>query len=123
VPQGAYTLPGIVSGSAAVQITENSLHTGIWKVHVRYKDYSDDGTTTLNGYEKVSGSSPAITARVNWDSYIVQRDEGLHIFNYKYTNVGGVHLKINLADPIFTATGALKTLVNGVLYTQPDNGT
>jgi hypothetical protein len=132
IPQGTYTLAGERGGTAVIQITENPASTGIAQVQATYQNYSDDGSSFLNGQESVASSTPdALTIQVLWKSSITQLIEGGHptvpitnnVLNYKSTSDEGFNLTINLLNTIFDATGTLQSFVDGVLYAQPANGT
>lgn len=122
VPPGNYTLNGKAFGHATVQFSGD---TKIDRVVVNYTDYSDDGEHALNGYEDVTVSvkPPQVWEnKLDWYSDIVQT-RGDAITGTKRTGAGGFHLQIDAMTNIFEANGTLVTIVDGVKYEQPANGT
>ncbi|WYZ43706.1 hypothetical protein EsH8_VII_000142 [Colletotrichum jinshuiense] len=124
VKPGNYTLRGKVSGVADVSITPDSTSvSGLGSVSVNYSDYSDDGDHVLNGHEDVTVKIllPNFwTNQVDWVSDIVQTGV---VNATKKTGPGGFHLVIDAELNIFNANGTLTTVIDGVEYKQPANGT
>ncbi|TDZ71695.1 hypothetical protein CTRI78_v001990 [Colletotrichum trifolii] len=124
VAPGNYTLRGKRSGVARVGITPDADSvSGLGSVSVVYEDYSDDGEHVLNGHEDVTVKIllPNFwTNQVDWVSDIVQTGV---VNATKKTGPGGFHLIIDAEKNIFEANGTLTTVIDGVEYTQPANGT
>jgi hypothetical protein len=120
-PQGDYTLPGKISGTAKIKIAENAARTTISTVAVTYTNYSDDGYHVLNGTESTTTTNPSPTLnKVDWHSDLVQTG---CVTATKKTSSDGFHLTIDILTNIFEATGTLTTTIDGRTYTQPANGT
>ncbi|KAH8652620.1 hypothetical protein BGZ60DRAFT_387669 [Tricladium varicosporioides] len=124
IPAGNYTLRGRASGVAEVQLVADPL--GLAKygtVAINYTNFSDDSNHVLNGYEQVTTilttSQPWLN-KLDWYSDLVQT--GI-VQATKKTSVNGFHLMIDAALNVFNANGTLTTTINGVVYSQPANGT
>ncbi|KAH7115330.1 hypothetical protein B0J11DRAFT_496426 [Dendryphion nanum] len=117
---GNYTLRGKSSGAAHVQFIGVK---GIDSVEVNYSNFSDDGKHFIDGWEKVTRTIllPNVwNNRIDWYSDLV----GSGAFNAsKKTGPGGFHIEIDAILNIFNANGTLTTIVDGVEYHQPANGT
>ncbi|KAL7626101.1 hypothetical protein AAE478_002871 [Parahypoxylon ruwenzoriense] len=121
VPGGNYTLQGSASGFAEVAIETNADGTSVDSVAVTYDNYSDDGLTFLDGTEKVTVRNPTITLNdVDWYSDLVQSGQTNAT---KKTSPDGFHISIDALTNVFEAVGTLSTTVEGIVYTQPANGT
>ncbi len=132
LPAGRYSLAGQKTGYAVVQIKDNAAGTAIQQVNVVYHNYSNDGVTTLNGSESATAFFPSFSQTiVHWVSNITQsgynidlsNGKSVFVVNKKITSPGGFNLSIDVITNIFEATGKLSSRVDGVLYTQPANGT
>jgi hypothetical protein len=120
-PSGVYTLDGLSSGFAEVVFTETDNGLALSSVAAKYKNFSDDGLTFLNGFENVTSRNPTITLNlVDWYSNLVQTG-GTQAT--KKTSCNGFHLAIDVLLNNFEANGTLTTTVNGTRYKQPANGT
>lgn len=123
-PQGTYTLSGKSSGSAKVDIVWDETRTAVKTVSLRYKRYSDDGKSFLDGTERVTRVSHSTTlTSLDWYSDLVKTGRGGKALATKKTSADGFHLTIDLWETVFQATGTLTTTVGGKTYTQPANGT
>ncbi|KAF4624551.1 hypothetical protein G7Y89_g13618 [Cudoniella acicularis] len=119
--QGVYTLKGKVTGSAKVNITENSSKTAILTVAVSYSGYSDDGLNFITGTESVTSTNLSPTLNhVDWYSRLTSTGQAL---STKRTSPDGFHLNIDVLLNLFDANGTLTTTINGQVYKQPANGT
>ncbi|KAH6671010.1 hypothetical protein B0J14DRAFT_628035 [Halenospora varia] len=124
VPEGNYTLHGRASGIAEVQlIADFSDLTKYKTLAVNYTNFSDDGEHILNGYEVVTTiptpSQPWLN-KLDWFSDLVQT--GI-VQATKKTSADGFHLMIDAVLNVFNANGTLTTTIDGVVYSQPANGT
>lgn len=120
IPAGNYVLRGKVSGSAQVRLTASAGHDDISSVEVSYTHYSDDGTHIIDGSEKVMRTNPTPTLeQLDWHSDLTE--SGV-LKGTKKTSPEGLGLKIDIAMPVFQATGTLTTTVDGHAYRQPGNG-
>lgn len=119
-PPGNYTLKGKSSGVAHVQlIGVREIDT----VAVNYTNFSDDGEHFIDGWEKVTRTIllPNFWSnRIDWYSDLVQSGA---VNATKKTSPGGFHLEIDAVLNIFNANGTLTTVIDGVEYKQPANGT
>ncbi|KUJ09831.1 uncharacterized protein LY89DRAFT_597706 [Mollisia scopiformis] len=120
VPAGNYTLSGNVSGYAEVGFIMNSANTSIGTVAATYYNYSDNGENYISGTEQVAASSPSATL-IHVDWYSDLHSTGISNSS-KITGPGGFHFEIDLEENKFYANGSLTTIVDGVVYTQPANG-
>jgi hypothetical protein len=113
IPAGNYTLAGKVSGYAQVSFLTNS-------VAVTYYNYSDNNINFIFGSEQVAATYPSATlTHIDWYSELY----GAGISNSsKITGPGGFRFEIDLEENKFYANGTLTTTVDGVVYTQPANG-
>lgn len=123
VKAGNYTLTGNTSGHAKVQfIGEPRIN----RVIVAYTDYSDDDDEhVLNGFEDVTvtTTSPKVWEnKLDWYSDIVQTRAGA-VTGTKVTSPEGFHLRIDAMTNVFETNGTLTTIVDGVRYEQPAEGT
>ncbi|WP_329539064.1 TolB family protein [Streptomyces sp. NBC_01358] len=119
--ESTYALRGKAAGSATVEIKWNEQHTEVRTVSARYRNYSDDGRTFLNGTESVTRTNLSLTNnRLDWYSDLKQHGA---VQAEKKTGPDGFHLTIDLFTTTFHATGTLTTTVNGRTYQQPLNGT
>jgi hypothetical protein len=120
-PAGTYTLRGGVSGEAQVEIAWNAQNTAVGTVSVSYTNFSDDGYHVLNGTESVTRRNPStFVSELDWYSDL--RQTGCAT-GTKVTSPDGFHLRIDVLQTVFEATGTLTTTVDGRTYTQPANGT
>jgi hypothetical protein len=120
-PAGTYTLQGRVFGEAEVEITWNAENTAISTVAASYTDFSDDGYHVLNGTESVTRRTPStFVSELDWYSDLEQTG---CTTGTKVTSPDGFHLRIDILQTVFDATGTLTTTVDGRTYTQPANGT
>lgn len=118
---GNYTLKGKKSGSASVSIAYGRHNPSIMTVGATYHNFSDDGLSFISGSEKVTSTPLSITLnRVDWFSDIVSTGQQK---GTKKTGPGGFHLEIDAMTNIFNANGTLTTVLDGVVYKQPANGT
>ncbi len=121
LPSGSYTLRGTVSGAANVTIVTDANTTTIQKIAVEYHNFSDDGGSTLNGFENVTVTTPFVgQVEAQWYSDIIQTGE---TYGTKKTTPGGFNLSVNIFENIFVAEGNLTTIIYGVAWYQPANGT
>lgn len=137
-----YTLMGSVSGFANVTIGENKT------IAVHYTNFSnaDAEDLVLNGYENVTVRllTPTLN-HVDWFSDLIQtrtvvdRREGMRaggvvlqqsmpdvhdtVVNTKKTSEDGFHISIDVLTNVFDAKGTLTTIINGLVWRQPENGT
>ncbi|KAH7121440.1 hypothetical protein EDB81DRAFT_766257 [Dactylonectria macrodidyma] len=119
-PAGNFTLRGRRRGFADVEIIDDDSGS-INEVAVTYHKFSDDGVTFLNGFERVKTSSLSSTlTHIDWYSNLTQTGNAT---NTKKTSSDGFHLDIDVLTNIFDANGTLSTTLDGVVYTQPANGT
>ncbi|KAH8883078.1 hypothetical protein GQ53DRAFT_811736 [Thozetella sp. PMI_491] len=115
---GTYRLAGQVTGYASVVLTGDS---SIVAVSVSYSNYSDDGTTFLNGNENVTNVNTGTSiVHLDWFSDLVQT--GPDLYATKTTSPDGFHGEIDVLVNIFNANGTLTTTINGQAYEQPLNG-
>jgi hypothetical protein len=122
LPAGTYTLRGKVFGTARFTVTENAARSAVASVSASYTNYSDDGVHVINGTESAAGSTSALTLlTVDWHSNLTLT--GCETGNKVTSEPGGFHLEIDLAEPVFQATGTLTTTIDGHVYRQPANGT
>ncbi|GIC84239.1 TolB family protein [Aspergillus udagawae] len=123
VPAGNYTLFGKTTGLAHVRLTAYPGLGGLKAVDVNYTNYSDDGQHFIHGYESVtltlSTSNPWLN-KLDWYSGLTQTGA---VNASKLTGPGGFHLSIDALTNILEANGTLTTTIDGVIYTQPANGT
>ncbi|KAK0118030.1 hypothetical protein ONS95_012340 [Cadophora gregata] len=124
-PQGTYKLTGKVSGSAKVNITYDALGVVVRTVALDYQNFSDDGKNFLSGTEEVTvfpnvSKSPT-SLHTDWHSNLTRT--GSDGRSTKVTGPEGFHLDIDIMTNIFEANGTLTTVVDGVEYKQPQNGT
>ena len=120
IPEGAYTLKGVVSGSAKVTIEDVPDHSATLSVSVDYANFSDTRGNIINGTESVVQTRPKpTTVALVWRSNLIQSGT---ISAAKTTSPDGFNLTIDILTNIFHATGALTTTVNGKTYRQPKNG-
>lgn len=119
-PRGNFTLEGLETGSADVMIVEDDSRTSITTVRVTYREFSNDGLLFLNGNEQVTyrveGNSLPI---LEWHSNLTQHGE---TNGTKMTSPGGFFLTVDMFHNVFEANGTLTTTLDGVVYTQPQNG-
>ena len=121
VPDGTYTLKGVISGSARVTIMQNATRTWEESVAVDYTNYSDIPGYVINGAESVIATRPNVyTEDVRWLSDL---DQNGKVKATKLTSADGFHLIINIVTNLFNATGTLTTTIDGHEYVQPGNGT
>jgi hypothetical protein len=122
LPAGTYTLRGKVFGTARFTVTENAARSAVASVSASYTNYSDDGVHVINGTESAAGSTSALTLlTVDWHSNLTLT--GCETGTKVTSEPGGFHLEIDLAEPVFQATGTLTTTIDGHVYRQPANGT
>jgi len=120
IPEGTYTLPGRISGSASVTIKQTDNHRGIKTVSVVYKDYSDFRGNIINGTEDVTQlPSKPTTFSLDWHSNLVQSGK---ISGTKITSPDGFKASIDVFTNVLQATGTLTTTVDGKTFVQPGNG-
>lgn len=120
-PAGTYTMAGDASGEAEVEIVWNDENTTVSTVSVSYTDYSDDGFHVLDGTESVTRRNPSmLVSELDWHSDLEQT--GCTTAT-KTTSPDGFHLRIDVLETVFEATGTLTTTIDGRTYTQPANGT
>lgn len=120
---GNYSLYGRTCGYANVTIVPTSSGKGVATVAVTYYNFSSDGLSILNGYERVSAQQPSLAMNhVDWYSDLVQTVNGTRHATKK-TSSDGFHLSINVMKNIFNANGTLTTTIDGIIYQQPQNGT
>ncbi|KAG6364973.1 hypothetical protein INS49_006578 [Diaporthe citri] len=125
VAPGEYTVRGRASGFADVSYTADpNTVSGVGRASVNYTDFSDDGGHILDGHEDVTVKillPDFWTNEVDWVSDIVQTGV---VNGTKKTSPGGFHLIIDSEQNYFNATGTtLTTIIDGVEYKQPANGT
>jgi hypothetical protein len=123
LPAGHYTLRGKASGIAQVQLTAYPGFEGFKTVAVNYTNYSDDGRHFIHGWESVTLTLSEWNPRWNhldWYSDLTQTGT---VRATKRTGPGGFHLSIDAMENIFEANGTLTTTVDGIVYSQPANGT
>lgn len=96
-PVGRRVVPGRASGTAVLQF-RGDYASGSWRV--RYRNYSDDGRTTISGTESIRVPSALVPATYDVDL----RSRGARTGNMRG------HLSI---DPRGTTTGDLRTQVDG----------
>ncbi|KGO46540.1 hypothetical protein PEX1_042500 [Penicillium expansum] len=120
LPFGNYTLTGQVSGYANVTLTPDSAGTTLETVEATYHNYSDDGLNFITGKEKVTTLHPNSTLiHVDWFSDL----SSTGISNStKVTGPGGLQFEVDVQLNKYYGNGTLTTTVDGVVYTQPDNG-
>ena len=123
LPAGDYILRGRVSGVANVTLVADATSlSGIGTVAVVYNNYSDQAGYVLNGREQVSVKIllPNVWDNlIDWDSDL--QETGV-VNATKRTGPGGLQLQINAVTNIFNANGTLTTVIDGVEYKQPLNG-
>ncbi|KAF3017040.1 hypothetical protein E8E14_001624 [Neopestalotiopsis sp. 37M] len=118
---GIYSLKGAKSGEAQVAYNSGDNGTALPSIAVKYTSYSDDGLSTLEGFENATlRTSSGTLVLVDWFSNITQTGE---IIGTKITSPNGFHLAIDILTNSFNANGTLTTTINGVSYYQPANGT
>ncbi|PVH81446.1 hypothetical protein DL98DRAFT_489752 [Cadophora sp. DSE1049] len=123
--QGVYRLAGKAWGYAKVNITHDSLGISIRTIALEYHNFSDDGENFLKGDEEVTvfpnlSKSPT-SLHTDWYSNLTRTGSAGR--STKMTGAGGFHLDIDIMKNIFEANGTLTTVVDGVEYRQPQNGT
>ena len=124
-PQGIYKLAGKFCGHTKVNITLAASGTSVRSIALQYHNFSEDGENFLNGDEEVAvfpnlSKSPT-SLHTDWYSNLTRN--GLHGRSTKMTGPDGFHLDIDIMANIFEANGTLTTVVDGVDYLQPENGT
>ncbi|KAH7391283.1 hypothetical protein BKA64DRAFT_626263 [Cadophora sp. MPI-SDFR-AT-0126] len=121
---GVYKLAGKVRGLAKVNITYDHHGITIRTVAVEYHNFSDDGMNFLNGEEKATVfpnlSKTPTSLHTDWYSNLTRTGSGGR--STKMTGPRGFHLDIDIMENIFEANGTLTTVVDGVEYSQPQNG-
>ena len=120
IPAGNYTLAGKVSGRAEVAFIMNSANTAIGTVAVTYNNFSDNGENYIFGTEQVTATYPNATL-THADWYSDLHSTGISNSS-KITSPGGFHFEIDIENNKFYANGTLTTIVDGVVYEQPANG-
>lgn len=121
IPGGNYTLQGQVSGTATVTIIEGIDNASIDTVAVTYCNFSDDGASIIDGSERVTVTTPSGGQNeVDWFSDIVQTGV---TYGTKTTTPGGLHLSVNVFKNLAIFTGNLTTILDGIAWYQPANGT
>lgn len=114
-PAGNYTLKGTREGYADVEVVGRN-DGSISEISVTYYGYSDDGSTLLNGFERVETSTLSLTlTHIDWYSNLTQTGKST---NTKITSSNGFHLDIDVLTNIFQANGTLKTTIDGHVYCQ-----
>ncbi len=120
IPEGTYTLKGVLSGSAKVTIEDVPDHSATLSVSVDYANFSDTRGNIINGTESVFQTHPKpTTVALVWRSNLIQSGTTSAA---KTTSPDGFNLTIDILTNIFHATGTLTTTVNGKTYRQPKNG-
>ncbi|KAH8665643.1 saponin hydrolase precursor [Ilyonectria robusta] len=122
---GEYTLKGKFAGFADVSFVnrEGDPSAPIGTVAAIYHNFSDDGTSFINGWENVTSRSLSPTVNVvDWYSDLVQTGEDEYLATKK-TSPDGFHLRIDVLTNYFNANGTLTTTINGKDYKQPANNT
>jgi WD40-like Beta Propeller Repeat len=120
VPEGTYTLKGLVSGFTKVTITDTVDHSAIATVTISYNNYSDNRNNIINGTESVSQTRPTPTkTSLDWHSNLVETGATQ---GSKVTSLDGFKLTIDIMLNNFFATGTMTTTINGHTYQQPANG-
>ncbi|ETS79839.1 hypothetical protein PFICI_07368 [Pestalotiopsis fici W106-1] len=118
---GVYNLKGAKSGEAQVVYNSGDNENAAPWIAVTYTNYSDDGLSTLGGYENATLTTTGVTSiLVDWYSNITQTGE---VKGTKVTSHDGFHLAIDIMTNIFSTNGTLTTTINGVSYYQPADGT
>jgi hypothetical protein len=99
---GTYEVPGARGGSATVTLTGTTF-AGSWTV--AYHHYSDDGTTFLDGTERVT--EPSILQSVHWEAAL--RLSGAH------TGAFDADVTIRAGDPTSgnAGSGTVRTTLDG----------
>ncbi|CEI67636.1 hypothetical protein FVEN_g5717 [Fusarium venenatum] len=116
---GKYTMQGLSRGHADVEIVGKN--GSISEISVIYHNYSEDGSTFLEGSERVRSSYLSLTLNhVDWWSNLTQTGNSR---NTKQTSPDGFHLTIDVLTNIFNANGTMNTTIDGHVYTQPANET
>lgn len=116
---GNYTLVGKVSGHAKVALIANNAKSAIGTVAVTYYNFSDDGDNFIFGTEQVTATYPNATL-THTDWYSDLHSTGISISSKK-TSPGGFHFEVDVENNKFYANGTL-TIVDGIVYKQPANG-
>ncbi|KAL2850183.1 hypothetical protein BJY01DRAFT_233383 [Aspergillus pseudoustus] len=120
---GNYTYKGQYCGEAHVYITTSPTSSSpTTRVRVDFANLSDDGESTLNGYEDITltQASGSWVVRNDWYSDIIQEGK---VNGRKKTGPGGFHITMDVTQNYFNATGELITVLDGVEYRQPENFT
>jgi hypothetical protein len=118
---GLYTLEGKASGSASVNLSNDSVGDAIRTVSVAYANFSNDGINILNGVENVTGySSTPTLIHLDWYSDLISTG---NTTSTKKTSADGFHLDIDLMLNLFEANGTLTTVIDDTVWKQPENGT
>ena len=120
LPEGTYTLRGLRSGIATIVLKHSPDHKTVQRIDVTYDNYSDDGQSTIDGTESVSGgyTTPTMVS-LDWRSNIVQSGKTK---GTKITSPGGFKLKIDVMRNVLEADGELTTTIDGKVYAQPGSG-
>jgi hypothetical protein len=117
---GNYTLAGKVTGHAEVAFVDNSGQASINEVAATYYHFSDDGINFISGTEEITATNPNVTlTHIDWYSDL--HGTGIS-HSSKITGPGGFHFEVDLEQNKFYANGTLTTIVDGVVYKQPANG-
>ncbi|KAL2859571.1 hypothetical protein BJX68DRAFT_276824 [Aspergillus pseudodeflectus] len=116
---GTYTYKGKFCGSADVSIISAANSTVPSHVRVEFHNLSDDGESTLNGYEDISVTAlDTWVVQNDWYSDIVQTGK---VNGTKRTGPGGFHVVMDVTKNYFNATGELATVLDGEVFVQPGN--
>jgi hypothetical protein len=123
LPAGSHTLPGTVSGTAAITVELDD--TGVvHAVDVTYTDFSNDDTRIFNGSERAERTTgnPYVPP-VIWTADIVMT--GAESGTKVTTGPDGVNGPMTMSSYLndFQATGSMTTTIDGTEYLQPANGT
>jgi hypothetical protein len=117
IPAGNYTMPGKKSGTAAVQIVENSDKSAISSISVSYTNYSDDGANIINGTESVSNGGSALAPVTFHENLTLS---GQHTGTKVTSEPGGYTVSsIAIAFGTYQPTGTMTTTIDGHVYRQP----
>lgn len=120
---GNYTLKGKTNGTAHATFIANPATGKIGTVLVEYNNYSNDGEHIINGHESVATTIAGDNPWMNYLDWYSDLEQTGVVNASKKTGVGGFQMSIDAMKNIFNANGTLTTVIDGVVYTQPDNGT
>ncbi|MDX5564564.1 hypothetical protein PYK79_16080 [Streptomyces sp. ID05-04B] len=117
LPAGRYTLDGTSAGRATVDLVENAQSTGLTRISVSYKNYSDDGKTFLNGTESVENAG-APSSPVTFHTRL--RISGEHTGTRTTSEPAGYTISpLSSLQGSYQPVGTMTTVLDGRVHAQP----